>query len=392
MTRLCAEWLSVPGTRAVCKALTDGGAQALFVGGCVRNTLLGVAVSDIDLSTDARPERVIEMAGAAGIKAVPTGIDHGTVTLIADGVPHEVTTFRRDVETDGRRAVIAYSDRIEDDAARRDFTMNALYARPDGTVIDPLGGGLADLQARRVRFIGSATHRIREDYLRSLRYFRFHAWYGDDSAGFDPDALDAIAGNLDGLARLSHERVGAEMLRLLAAPDPAPSVAAMRSTGALAQFLPGADDRALAPLIHLEAEAGAPPAALRRLAALGGADPRDALRLSRAQANALHRMSDMAGSDAGPAELGFRLGRDDALDVVLLRGALMGSPWDPEALTMIDKGSAARFPVKPADLMPHLKGPEIGRALAGLEAAWIASDFTLSRQDLLARLDQTLGG
>jgi len=178
MTRIDEAWLTEPATQQVCRALTEGGAQALFVGGCVRNALLGAPVSDIDITTDAHPERVMALAAAAGIKAVPTGIAHGTVTLVANSIPHEVTTFRRDVETDGRRAVVAFSDSIHEDAARRDFTMNALYARPDGTVLDPLDG-LPDLQARRVRFIGDATDRIREDYLRSLRYFRFHAWYGD---------------------------------------------------------------------------------------------------------------------------------------------------------------------------------------------------------------------
>lgn len=386
MTVLNAPWLVVPATRAVCRALTDGGAQALFVGGCVRNTLLGAPVSDIDISTDATPERVMDLARAAGIKAVPTGIDHGTVTLVQDGIPHEVTTFRRDVDTDGRRAVVAFSTCVEEDAARRDFTMNAIYARPDGTVLDPLGG-LPDLRARRVRFIGMAEHRIREDYLRSLRYFRFHAWYGDDAAGFDPDALDAIADNLDGLASLSHERVGHEMMKLLAAPDPAPSVAAMRSTGALGQFLPGADDRALAPLVHLEEIAGVAPAALRRLAALGGVDVKDALRLSRAQDRALRQITEAAGSADGPAALGHRLGRDVALDALLLRHALLGAPWPDGTQARIDRGAAAEFPLRPADLMPRLRGPELGAALDRLRADWIASDFTLDRAALLARLD-----
>lgn len=385
MITLEADWLTEPATQAVCRALTAGGAQALFVGGCVRNTLLDVGVSDIDISTDAPPERVMDLARAAGIKAVPTGIDHGTVTLVEGGIPHEVTTFRRDVATDGRRAVVAFSTRVEEDAARRDFTMNAIYARPDGTVLDPLGG-LPDLHARKVRFIGTATNRIREDYLRSLRYFRFHAWYGDDAAGFDPDALEAIAANLDGLASLSRERVGHEMLKLLAAPDPAPSVAAMRSTGALGQFLPGADDRALAPLVHLEGEAGVAPAPLRRLAALGGVDVADALRLSRAQARALNQMTEAAGEVADPAALGYRLGASAALDAILLRHALLGAEWPSSASEAIARGAAATFPVRPADLMPGLAGPELGRALKRLEDDWIASEFTLDRAALMARL------
>ena len=383
--RITDAWLTEPATQAVCAALEAGGARALFVGGCVRNALLGVAVSDIDIATDARPERVIELARAANIRAVPTGITHGTVTLVNRGIAHEVTTFRRDVRTDGRRAVIAFAERIEDDAARRDFTMNALYARPDGTVLDPLGG-LPDMRARRVRFIRDATDRIREDYLRSLRYFRFHAWYGDPEAGFDPDALGAIAANLDGLAALSRERIGAEMLKLLAAPDPAPSVAAMRSTGALGKVLPGADDRLLGPLVHLEGQAGAAPDPLRRLACLGGVDMAEALRLSRAQARALDEMRDAAGNTAGPGELGFRLGAARARDVLLLRAAMLGAPWDTGAMAAAERGARAVFPVGPADLMPRLQGAALGAALSRLERDWIASDFALTGAELLKRV------
>ena len=382
--RIDAPWLSAPPTQAVCAALAAGGAQALFVGGCVRNALIGAPVSDLDIATDAPPHTVLRLAEQAGIKAVPTGIDHGTVTLVADGIAHEVTTFRRDVATDGRRAVVAYSTRIEEDAARRDFTMNALYARADGRVLDPLGG-LADLRARRVRFIGRAGDRIREDYLRSLRYFRFHAWYGDADAGFDPDALDAIAGNLGGLRHLSRERIGAELLKLLAAPDPAPSLAAMRSTGVLAQLLPGADDRALAPLIALEAAAGADPEPLRRLAALGGAETARALRLSRAQAARLDKLHEAAASTMPAPELGYRLGQDLARDALLLRCALLGAPWPEAAAAEIARGSAAQFPIRARDLMPALSGPALGRRLAELESAWIASDFTLDRAALLKR-------
>ncbi|GGH28970.1 poly(A) polymerase [Cribrihabitans marinus] len=383
MTRIREPWLSRPETQAVCGALTDGGAQALFVGGCVRNALLGESASDIDIATDARPERVMDLAKAAGIKAVPTGIAHGTVTLVKGGIPHEITTFRRDVETDGRRAVVAYSGSVAEDAARRDFTMNALYASPDGSILDPLGG-LPDLEARRVRFIGDAGARIREDYLRSLRYFRFHAWFGDPQAGFDDAALDAIAANLDGLQRLSRERVGVEMLKLLAAPDPAPAVAAMRSTGALARVLPGADDRALAPLVHLESLMGAEADAIRRLAALGGSDPASGLRLSRAQTSALATLRDAAQGTASPAELGYRLGYKAALDSVLLRAALLEAPLPPEAVADAEKGASAVFPIRAADLMPAYSGPALGAKLTALETKWIASGFALGRDDLLA--------
>lgn len=381
--RIDQPWLHRPATQAVCAAVAADGAQVLFVGGCVRNALLGEPVSDMDIATDATPEQVLALARRAGIKAVPTGIDHGTVTLIREGIPHEITTFRKDVATDGRRAVVAFASDIAEDARRRDFTMNAIYARPGGEVVDPLGG-MADLTRRRVRFIGTAENRIREDYLRSLRFFRFHAWYGDPGQGFDADALAAIAANLDGLQSLSRERIGAEMLKLLGAPDPAPAVAAMRQAGVLAQILPGTDDRALAPLVHLEGSRLVSP--LRRLAALGGENLQEALRLSKAQAAHLARIREAATDASGAAELGYRLGAEAALDAMLLRAALLEQPLLPELETDIAQGAAAVFPVRARDLLPDLKGPALGRALQQLEAEWIASGFSRSREELLRSL------
>ncbi|MFQ5567404.1 MAG: CCA tRNA nucleotidyltransferase, partial [Paracoccaceae bacterium] len=248
--RLEADWLDAAPLRAVIDAL---GGAAFFVGGCVRNTLLGQPVADIDITTPVEPDEVTRRLEAAGLKAVPTGIAHGTVMAVSGGEGFEITTFRADVATDGRRATVRFSTDIAEDAARRDFTMNAVYADTAGEIVDPLGG-LADLMARRVRFIGAARDRIREDYLRILRFFRFVAWYSQD--GIEPEGLTAcaeLAGGIDGLAR---ERIGAEMKKLLAAPDPAPAVAAMAASGVLARCLPGADPALLAPLVGLEREAG----------------------------------------------------------------------------------------------------------------------------------------
>lgn len=383
MTVLRTDWLEDPDTQHVCKVLKDGGADVYFVGGCVRNALLGAGASDLDLCTNMRPERVIDVAEAAGIRAIPTGIDHGTVTLVHKSVPYEITTFRRDVATDGRRAVVAFSDCIKEDAARRDFTMNALYARPDGEVVDPLDG-LPDLVARRVRFIGTAENRIREDYLRSLRYFRFHAWYGNADLGFDPDALSAIAGNLDGIPSLSRERVGQELVKLLSAPDPAPAIAVMRQIGLLSVILPGSDDRALAPLIHLEA--GMPPDPMRRLAALGGEDPREALRLSKAQANMVQLLRTEATGSTAPAALAYMYDQSVARDAMLLRSALLEMPLPPMLETELNAGAQAVFPLTAQDLMPDLRGPALGAALKRLKSDWIASGFSLDKDSLLKRL------
>lgn len=377
--KIGADWIAHPGTQALCAALAAAGHQALFVGGCVRNALLSTPVTDIDLATDGPPDTVTRVAQAAGFRVVPTGIDHGTVTVLAMGRAHEVTTFRRDVETDGRHAVVAFSTRIEDDAARRDFTMNALYADPDGTLIDPLGG-LPDLQARLVRFVGTPEDRIREDYLRILRFFRFHAWYGDPAQGLDAEGLAACAALIGGIETLSRERIGAEMRKLLSAPDPAPAVCSMAMAGVLAAVLPGADPAALAPLVHLETDQ--PPRWVRRLAVLGGDDPAEGLRLSRLEAAALRLIREHIGSTLTPAALGWKIGADLAADTVLARAALL-SPPPPGWKDDVARGAAARCPVVAADLMPALSGPALGDRLRQIEARWLASDLRASRAELL---------
>lgn len=378
--RIEDDWIAGQALQQVLACLTDEGHRAYLVGGCVRNALMGLPVADIDIATDARPDRVAALAERAGLKVAPTGIEHGTVTIIAGGVPHEVTTFRRDVETDGRRAVVAFADRLEEDAARRDFTMNALYADASGQVIDPLGG-LPDLLARRVRFVGEPADRIREDYLRILRFFRFHAVYGDADAGPDPDGLAACAAHAEGLEQLSRERIGHEMRRLLAAADPAPTIATMQAAGILSRILPGANPRGLAPLIHLED--GLAPDWLRRLACIGGEDARGAFRLSRQEERRLTLLTGLAGAAGGPAEMAFRHGGDLARDVLLLRAALLEMPLPLGWQAVIDRGAAAVFPIRAADL-PGLSGAALGARLKELEARWIASDFGLSREQLLA--------
>lgn len=380
--KITGPWITARSTQAVCAMLMDAGHQALLVGGCVRNALLGAPVGDIDIATDAEPTEVIALARRAGLKPVPTGIEHGTITVIADHIPHEVTTFREDVETFGRHAVVAYSSDLHADARRRDFTMNALYAQPDGTLIDPLGG-LADLQARRVRFIEDPERRIREDYLRILRFFRFHAWYGDARHGLDAEGLAACTAHIDGLAWLSRERVGAEMRKLLAAPDPAPSVAAMQASGVLQAVLQGADSRALAPLVHLESVTNTAPEPIRRLATLGDAAIPERLRLSKSEIRRLTLLRMAATGTMQAPELGYRYGASDGADILLLRAALLDRPIAPDEPQDLARGAAARFPVAAADLMPRFSGPELGQRLAALERRWIDSGFALSREDLL---------
>lgn len=381
-----APWLNAPSACRVREAIAGGGHQILFVGGCVRNALLDAPIGDVDMATSATPQQVIALTEAAGLKAVPTGIEHGTITVVSGGTGYEVTTFRRDVETDGRHAVVTFSTDIRDDARRRDFTMNALYADADGKVIDPLGG-LNDLRARRVSFIEDAQERIREDYLRTLRYFRFHAWYGDADAGMDADALAAIAANLSGLETLSAERVGAELTKLLCAPDPSTSLGAMAQAGVLVTLLPGADIR-LAQLVIAGAQhANQPPHCLGRLVALGGTEVPERLRMSKRDRQAYQTISSAAFDGIPLLETAFDHGVDIAVQAYLLQCAL--AERLPETSFISELGDVAEkvFPVGASDLMPTYQGPALGKRLAQMKTAWIASGFTMGKQDLLALPD-----
>lgn len=381
MTRIEAAWLKDPAAQAVCAALGAGGHQAYFVGGCVRNTLLGVPVTDLDIATNARPDQVMDLMRAAGLRVAVTGLEHGTLTVVHGNGLIEVTTFRRDVATDGRRAVVAFADTLEEDAHRRDFTMNALYADPQGVVHDPVNG-LPDLKARHFRFIDDPDQRIREDYLRILRFFRFNAWYGDPTQGPDPDGLVACAANSAGIETLSRERVRSEMLKLLEAPDPGSALASMAQAGVLAQVLPGADPRLLPVLIHLED--GLPADPLRRLALIAPDDVHDVLRLSRAHALQVRRLREAAAGSAPAAELGYHLGAKPGRDALLIRAAWFEQPLPEGWPADLERGARSRFPVSANDLMPDVQGPALGARLKALEAAWIASDFVLGREDLLA--------
>ncbi len=383
MTRISPAWLNDPAIVRLIRALSKKGAKPRFVGGGVRNAILGAGETDIDLAIDVEPEETMRLLRAAHLGAVPTGIEHGTVTGVVDKHGFEITTLRRDMETDGRRAVVAFTDDWLEDAKRRDFTMNALYADPDGKVLDPTGEGLDDLDAGRVRFIGHAENRIREDYLRILRFFRFHAWFG--RTGMDRDGLAACAELADGIDQLARERIGAEMRKLLAAPDPAASVAAMAQSGVLRHVAAGMIPTALAPVLAMEEATATPPDWRRRLAALGGEDLRDRLRLSKTEMRALEAIR-LAAEEPRPAQAAHTHGAEAALSGALIRAAAMAAPPDPSTLRAdIDRGATARFPLAAADLKAHgaEPGPAIGAALKHAKSLWMESDFTLDRDALL---------
>ncbi len=394
-----APWLALAESRALVAALTAGGRPVRFVGGCVRDALANRAVTDVDLATPEPPQRVLELLAGAGIKAIPTGLDHGTVTAVAGGRTFEVTTLRRDVETDGRRAVVAFTADWNEDAARRDFTMNALSADPDGTVHDPFGG-IADLAAGRVRFVGDPETRIREDVLRILRFFRFHAHYGQGAP--DPTALAACRKTASLLPTLSGERIAVELRRLLEAPDPAGIVAEMRELGILAPILPElANIERLRRLQALPEPAARDP--ILRLAALL---PRDA-----APAGALADRLRLANSDreclktlAQPPALWpandaralrralYHLGAVVVRDLALLDWADGDEAQACAAIDAARRWSPVTFPVRGRDALELgvPPGPEVGRLIAAVEAWWEDNDYQPDRAACVARLKELI--
>ncbi len=371
MTLPAAEWRARPGLARLIDAL-DGAAQmARWVGGAVRDSLLGLPVADLDLATRFAPDEVVRRLEAAGIKAVPTGIAHGTVTAVSAGTVVEVTTLRRDVATDGRHAVVAFSDDWREDAARRDFTMNALYADPlTGEIFDWFGG-LDDLAARRVRFIGDPYRRIAEDHLRILRFFRFHARFGD---AIDAEGLAACVARANDLMALSRERIAAELLKLLVAPGAVPVVRLMEAHGIFRPVLPEIDPAGVGRLTALaerESAAEIAPDAIRRLAALVASDAAEGvgarLKLSNNDRKRLVQASAGPG-DEGARALGYRVGTESAVDRLLLAGE------DPRDLLDWD---CPALPIGGGALVARglAKGPDVARTLRAVEDRWIAEGF-----------------
>ena len=381
-----AEWTQRADLAALATAL---GAQNIrWVGGAVRDTLLGHRVKDIDAATPLRPEEVVEACKAAGIRTVPTGIDHGTITALLDGGPVEVTTLRHDVSTDGRRATVAFAQDWREDAARRDFTINALYVDPQTLEIFDYFGGLDDLDARRVRFIGDPHQRIREDHLRILRYYRFQARFGADLDEAAEEACAELAPTMKGLSR---ERVAMELMAILALPDPAPTIARMRARGVLPVILPEAGTSqiaALQRLIETEARFEAEARALVRLAALIPAVESVAesvaarLRLSRKDRDCLACLAGARDADGdAPKALAYSHGGTCAAGRLLLIGA------DPRPL---EDWEIPDLPLKGGEIVQRgLSGADVSRMLRKVEARWIEEDFP-DRERVLGLLEEEL--
>jgi poly(A) polymerase len=402
-----AEWLNRPATRAVFAALTAEGAEARAVGGAVRNALMGAPVKDVDIATTALPDDVMRLAAKAGLHPVPTGLEHGTVTVVAQHVPFEVTTLRRDIETFGRHARVTFTTDWKEDAQRRDFTMNALYCSAEGTVHDPLGG-YADLVARRVRFIGDARERIREDYLRTLRFFRFLAEYGGGAVP-DPEGLAAAIAEKAGLSGLSGERIRAELLLLLAAPGAVEAARTMQKAGLIEPLLGlAAKVELLARLAAIEAALGRPPDPMLRMAALvDGAEPEAVqwkLRLSRAELLRLEYAGSSnpalePHSDERPARTFiYRHGPLAFSDGVLMEWARSGDAASSGAraryLSLPERWQAPELPVRGADVLALgvPPGPAVGRVMAAFESWWIGEGFPSDPKRVADKLKELARG
>jgi poly(A) polymerase len=381
LTLDAARWRKKRGMKRLLDALGADEGLTRYVGGAVRDDLLGLPVSDIDLATRIAPEQVIRRLEKARIKAVPTGIDHGTVTAVSDGHPFEVTTLRRDVSTDGRRATVAFTDDWQEDAARRDFTMNALSADPRTGELFDYFGGLADLEHRHIRFIGDPLQRIAEDHLRILRFFRFHARF--DAGEPDAAALAACAARANDLMALSRERIADELLKLLAVPDPSRTVEIMLANGILRPVLPEIQASAIADLrglIAAEQQVGVEPASLRRLAALLPRNPELAedvaarLRLSNKARKRLACAAD-GNLDLSPQSLAYRTGSECGIDRLLLAGRA-------QQAAEIAAWKAPRLPITGGALIKRglPEGPLVARTLRRIEDRWVETGFPVGDQ------------
>jgi len=374
-----ADWRHRPGLDGLLAALEAEKGLARYVGGAVRDGLLGLSVSDLDIATVLEPQQVVDRLKTAGIKAVPTGIDHGTITAVIAGWPVEITTLRRDVSTDGRRATIAYTADWREDAARRDFTINALYADPITHEVTDYFGGVDDLEAGRVRFIGSAAARIAEDHLRILRYFRFLARFGRNVP--DEEAYAACRAAANSLMALSRERIADELLKLLALPSPIMSLRLMVKGGIFAPVLPEIDADGLSrveQLIAREAASGTEPAPLRRLAALLPPDARTAdlvgarLKLSNKARKRLTVALDANGATSSPQALAFHIGVEGAIDRILL------DPAAPvESLQLLEGWIPPQLPIGGGALIARglSPGPDVAKALGEVRRLWVEEGF-----------------
>ena len=377
------KWLRNPSAQKLSKLYKSFGYQVLFVGGCVRNTILKMPVTDIDLATDAQPEEIIKIAKENNIRFVPTGLAHGTITLIIDNKNYQITTFRTDFDHDGRYAKVEFTESLLLDASRRDLTINALYCNHVGEVIDPLNG-LDDIKKQKIKFIGNPNERIKEDNLRILRFFRFQAIYGNKNLEIDSIALEACHNHKSKLAALSKERITSELRKILSAPNPLEVIIKMNETGVLNELFQKVSIDSLGAYLKTEEKFKIKINWLGRLLSLQVTQEEESLKLTRCEFKFLKQTKSAIENQIHVLEFSYYNGVENGKIYSILQNFRHNIILSKNLLNQINSLATKKFPITAKDLMPEIRGKKLGEALRSLEDRWIKSNFTLSKKDLLA--------
>lgn len=377
------KWLRNPSAQKLSKLYKSFGYQVLFVGGCVRNTILKMPVTDIDLATDAQPEEIIKIAKENNIRFVPTGLAHGTITLIIDNKNYQITTFRTDFDHDGRYAKVEFTESLLLDASRRDLTINALYCNHVGEVIDPLNG-LDDIKKQKIKFIGNPNERIKEDNLRILRFFRFQAIYGNKNLEIDSIALEACHNHKSKLAALSKERITSELRKILSAPNPLEVIIKMNETGVLNELFQNVSIDSLEAYLKTEEKFKININWLGRLLSLQVTQEEESLKLTRCEFKFLKQTKSAIENQIHVLEFSYYNGVENGKIYSILQNFRHNIILSKNLLNQINSLATKKFPITAKDLMPEISGKKLGEALRSLEDRWIKSNFTLSKKDLLA--------
>lgn len=377
------KWLRNPSAQKLSKLYKNFGYQVLFVGGCVRNTILKMPVTDIDLATDAQPEEIIKIAKENNIRFVPTGLAHGTITLIIDNKNYQITTFRTDFDHDGRYAKVEFTESLLLDASRRDLTINALYCNHVGEVIDPLNG-LDDIKKQKIKFIGNPNERIKEDNLRILRFFRFQAIYGNKNLEIDSIALEACHNHKSKLAALSKERITSEIRKILSAPNPLEVIIKMNETGVLNELFQKVSIDSLEAYLKTEEKFKININWLGRLLSLQVTQEEESLKLTRCEFKFLKQTKSAIENQIHVLEFSYYNGVENGKIYSILQNFRHNIILSKNLLNQINSLATKKFPITAKDLMPEIRGKKLGEALRSLEDRWIKSNFTLSKKDLLA--------
>ena len=377
------KWLRNPSAQKLSKLYKNFGYQVLFVGGCVRNTILKMPVTDIDLATDAQPEEIIKIAKENNIRFVPTGLAHGTITLMIDNKNYQITTFRTDFDHDGRYAKVEFTESLLLDASRRDLTINALYCNHVGEVIDPLNG-LDDIKKQKIKFIGNPNERIKEDNLRILRFFRFQAIYGNKNLEIDSIALEACHNHKSKLAALSKERITSELRKILSAPNPLEVIIKMNETGVLNELFQNVSIDSLEAYLKTEEKFKININWLGRLLSLQVTQEEESLKLTRCEFKFLKQTKSAIENQIHVLEFSYYNGVENGKIYSILQNFRHNIILSKNLLNQINSLATKKFPITAKDLMPEISGKKLGEALRSLEDRWIKSNFTLSKKELLA--------